>query len=69
MPFYDYQCVGCDRIQEERHSITETPEIKCNYCAAPCKRLMPGDMNYILRGDGWNGKRIKREGEKGGESN
>lgn len=36
MPFYDYQCKKCNRIQEERHGMNDAPKVKC----AKCRRVM-----------------------------
>jgi len=59
MPFYDYKCKKCGNVQEELHSITKDPEIKCKKCNSPCKRMMPSEVNYILKGSGWASKEIK----------
>jgi len=65
MAFYDYKCLKCDHIQEEFHSITLEPEIKCEKCNSLCKRTIPNNMNFILKGDGWAGKEIKQANQRG----
>ena len=59
MPFYDYECTKCGSIQEEYLSITKEPEIKCKKCNSLCKRMMPTEVRYILKGSGWASKEIK----------
>ena len=59
MPTYDYKCTVCDNVQEEFHSISSEPEIKCNECNSLCKKAMPTEMNFILKGSGWASKEMK----------
>lgn len=40
MPFYDYRCTSCDNEQEEFHSMSEDPDIKCKECGADMKKIM-----------------------------
>ncbi len=40
MPFYDYECKKCQGVQEEMHSMTEKPRIKCNTCKGTCRKLV-----------------------------
>lgn len=53
MPTYDYQCQKCGNIQEEFHSISQSPEIKCKECNELCKKIFAGSTNFILKGDGF----------------
>lgn len=59
MTTYDYKCTNCDNIQEEIHSITLDPEIKCNECKSLCKKMMPNDVQFILKGSGWSSKEMR----------
>lgn len=38
MPTYDYKCSECDIVQEEFHTMLETPDIKCPECGEPMKK-------------------------------
>lgn len=60
--FYDYKCTSCNHVQEVQHSIKDEPKIYCNECKSICKRLMPNNANFILKGS-WSGKNILREKE------
>lgn len=63
MSTYDYECTSCGNTQEEIHSIKLDPKIKCNKCESLCKRLMPTDIEFILKGSGWASKemRVKKD--------
>jgi putative FmdB family regulatory protein len=62
---YDYECTDCGHIQEEVHKVTENPEIKCERCKMPMKRVITGGTGFALKGDGWYGSgvanRIKKK--------
>lgn len=53
MAVYDYKCDKCDNVQEEMHSIKETPEIKCEKCQSNMTRCISGGTGFILKGDGF----------------
>jgi putative FmdB family regulatory protein len=40
MPTYDYQCQDCGEVQEEFHSMSSDPEIKCDKCSSPCQKVI-----------------------------
>ncbi len=55
MPTYDYQCTKCEHVQEEFHKMTETPEIICEICGKPMKRIITVGADYIMTSDGTRG--------------
>ena len=63
MPTYEYECEKCGHHQDEFLGINEEPEIKCEKCKGPSKRIFVASCNYILRGSGWASKemRLKRD--------
>jgi putative FmdB family regulatory protein len=50
---YDYHCYDCDRTQEEYHSIKEDPEILCEVCGKPIKRIIYGGAGIKFVGNGF----------------
>lgn len=52
MPAYDYFCEKCDITVEIYHSMTETPEILCEKCNSPMRRIVSGGMGHIIKGGG-----------------
>lgn len=40
MPTYDYECTVCASVQELMHRINEEPEVACEDCCSPCKRVI-----------------------------
>lgn len=34
MPYYDYQCEKCENMQEEFHSMKDSPKIVCKKCGS-----------------------------------
>ncbi len=66
MPTYDYKCVKCSNVQEEVHSITLTPDIKCSVCGEHCERVFSGNGNFILKGSDWpsQGFKLKEQMKK-----
>ena len=55
MPLYEYTCDECRCMWEELEKFdTPIPDI-CKACNAEGKvrRLLPGQMNFILKGRGW----------------
>jgi putative FmdB family regulatory protein len=39
MPSYDYSC-NCGNVQEEFHSMKETPTVKCKKCGAKMSKTI-----------------------------
>jgi len=63
MPTFDYQCPACKSVQEEFHSISAIPEVKCNLCGAKCIKLFSVTENVIFKGGGWPSHDIKQKSE------
>ena len=40
MPFYDYECSGCDRQYILRHGVNEQGERVCPVCGSVLKKLI-----------------------------
>lgn len=53
MPTYDYRCPVCNHVQEEFHSMTKDPEIRCNECSSVMERQIGAGGGLILRGAGF----------------
>jgi len=50
MPTYDYKCKSCENVQEEIHSLKDSPEIKCNKCGSVCEKTFSPSGNFVLKG-------------------
>jgi putative FmdB family regulatory protein len=48
--FYEYECNDCGNIQEENHSMKESPEIKCNKCQKIMSRIISGGSGFKFMG-------------------
>lgn len=60
MAIYEFKCPDCEFIQEEEHPMAEAPsETKCMDCGKTIKRYY-GSMNFVLKGDGWPSKSIRK---------
>lgn len=53
MPNYDYKCENCDTITEVFHSITAEPDLKCEKCGSPLKRMISAGAGLIFKGSGY----------------
>lgn len=55
MAIYDYKCLDCENIQEERHSMKEDPVIKCKECGSEHTKRYMGNANIrnIFKGTGF----------------
>lgn len=62
MPTYNYECVKCGNVQEEFHSISTEPKIKCQLCESECEKKFSPTTNFVLKGDGFEtyNSKIKR---------
>jgi putative FmdB family regulatory protein len=63
MPTYDYVCVKCNNIQEQKHSFNETPKILCEICGDLCEKQFTLSINFILKGNDWPSHEIKLKKE------
>lgn len=52
MPIYSHKCVDCACVTTTEYSIKEDPEIPCEVCQGPTKRIIQA-ANFVLTGDGW----------------
>jgi putative FmdB family regulatory protein len=66
MPTYSYECQKCGKIQDEFHSITANPRIKCNKCGGACKRKLGKGSGIIFKGSGFYETDYKRAGARSG---
>ena len=55
MPIYEYKCDLCNGLWEEIQKFSDDPLTVCKSCEKEggVHKLIPGQMNFILRGDGW----------------
>lgn len=55
MAIYSYKCRECESIQEEKHSVSENPEIECKECGSThtFRYLGNGNVRVLFRGLGW----------------
>jgi len=69
MPTYSYECKKCGKVQDEFHSITANPRIKCVKCGGPCKRKLGKGSGIIFKGSGFYETDYKKKsgGTGGGE--
>ena len=55
MPIYEYKCDLCNGLWEEILKFSDDPLTICKSCEKEggVHKLLPGQMNFILKGDGW----------------
>ena len=55
MPIYEYKCDLCNGLWEELQKFSDGPFTVCKSCEKEggVHKLLPGQMNFILKGDGW----------------
>jgi len=55
MPIYEYKCDLCNGMWEEIQKFSDDPFTVCKSCEKEggVHKLLPGQMNFILKGDGW----------------
>ena len=55
MPIYEYKCDLCNGLWEEIQKFSDDPLTVCKSCEKEggVHKLIPGQMNFILKGDGW----------------
>ena len=56
MPLFEFRCDECNCMWEELEKFDTPIPTKCKACYAEGKveRLLPGQMNFILKGRGWS---------------
>lgn len=64
-PIYDYKCEACDDTFEHEQSMSSPKLKKCAKCGEPkLKRLISKGAGFILKGQNWPGRDIKRKNEE-----
>ena len=55
MPIYEYKCNKCNCWWEEIEKFSDPTLTYCKGCETEggVHRLIPGQLNFILKGDGW----------------
>ena len=55
MPIYEYKCDLCNGMWEEIQKFSDDPLTICKSCEKEggVHKLLPGALNFILRGEGW----------------
>jgi len=52
MPTYDYQCSGCNAIQEEFHKMSDSPEVVCSICGKSMKKIISLGVEFTMKTGG-----------------
>jgi len=66
LPTYEFKCRDCDIIICEEHSMKDAPsETECPECSNAVERFY-GGLNFVLKGEYWPGKIVKRANSKKG---
>ena len=47
---YEYKCDNCGNVQEEIHSMKDSPEIKCAKCQTIMHRTITGGTGFNFKG-------------------
>ena len=55
MPIYEYKCDLCNGLWEEIQKFSDDPLTICKSCEKEggVHKLIPGQINFILKGEGW----------------
>ena len=55
MPIYEYKCDLCNCLWEEIQKFSDPVLTLCKGCEQEggVHKLIPGQMNFILKGEGW----------------
>ena len=61
MPTYDYECEKCGHVFEVFHSMSQTPEIKCEECGGATRKLIGAGAGIIFKGSGFYETDYKRK--------
>ena len=62
MPTYQYLCVECNKTYEKIHKMKDSgKKTCCPICGHKGIRVIGDAPGFILKGDGWPGKKIKEE--------
>lgn len=52
MPIYEYECVGCKRVEEAFQKISDAPLTTCSHCQGKLNKLI-SHSSFHLKGSGW----------------
>ena len=73
VPTYEYECLKCGRVFEEKQRISAPALTTCEQCGGSVRRLL-SPAPFILKGEGWyvtdypsESRKKARESEKGAE--
>jgi putative FmdB family regulatory protein len=73
VPTYEYECLKCGRVFEEKQRISAAPLTTCDKCGGTVRRLLSA-APFILKGEGWyvtdypsEARKKARESEKGAD--
>lgn len=61
MATYNYKCTECEEEKELSHSMKENPEFSCSECGSKMSKMIPKNMNFMLKGTNWSGKNAKEK--------
>jgi putative FmdB family regulatory protein len=50
MPTYEYECLACGSVFEQRQNITAAVLTECPECRGQVRRLISGGTGFILKG-------------------
>jgi putative FmdB family regulatory protein len=53
MPLYEYECAGCQKVQEVRQKISDAPLATCPLCGSNNIRKLISRTSFALKGTGW----------------
>ena len=55
MPIYEYKCDLCNGMWEEIQKFSDPVSTLCKSCEKEggVRKLLPGQINFILKGGGW----------------
>lgn len=67
MPFYEYECSGCNQVHEIMQKFSDSPLSECPTCHGPVKKIL-STTSFALKGTGWYTTDYKRKGDSGGKS-
>ena len=52
MPIYEYECLGCGKIEEAIQKFSDKPLTKCPHCSGKLQKLI-SQSSFHLKGSGW----------------
>lgn len=52
MPIYEYRCLGCERVFEKIHKVSDPAPSKCDSCGGRLEKLV-SRTGFQFKGEGW----------------